>query len=55
MAMALTMGADFICGSTDPRDFHRDAVLVPMSAESFEQTGAEVRPHRPNRKRRRQG
>ncbi|URN18224.1 MULTISPECIES: IMP dehydrogenase [Streptomyces] len=30
------------CGSTNLRDFHRDAVLVPVSAESFKQTGAEV-------------
>ncbi|MFE2551288.1 IMP dehydrogenase [Streptomyces sp. NPDC059355] len=30
------------CGSTNLRDFHRDALLVPVSAESFKQTGAEV-------------
>ncbi|MER7758102.1 IMP dehydrogenase [Streptomyces sp. NPDC097619] len=35
------------CGSTTLRDFHRDAVLVPVSAESFKQTGAEVRLRRP--------
>ncbi|MFD9366119.1 IMP dehydrogenase [Streptomyces sp. NPDC060020] len=31
------------CGATNLRDFHRDALLVPVSAESFKQTGAEVR------------
>ncbi|CAM5274844.1 inosine 5-monophosphate dehydrogenase [Streptomyces spiroverticillatus] len=35
------------CGSTNLRDFHRDAVLVPVSAESFKQTGAEVQLRRP--------
>jgi IMP dehydrogenase len=31
------------CGSTNLRDFHRDAVLVEVSAESFKQTGAEIK------------
>ncbi|MFE2479043.1 IMP dehydrogenase [Streptomyces sp. NPDC059389] len=35
------------CGSTNLRDFHRDALLVPVSAESFKQTGAEVRLRQP--------
>ncbi|MCB5163359.1 IMP dehydrogenase [Streptomyces bambusae] len=35
------------CGSTTLRDFHRDAVLVPVSAESFKQTGAEIEVRRP--------
>ncbi|MFF7212357.1 IMP dehydrogenase [Streptomyces sp. NPDC008238] len=35
------------CGSVNLRDFHRDAVLVPVSAESFKQTGAEVQLRRP--------
>ncbi|MFF3565309.1 IMP dehydrogenase [Streptomyces sp. NPDC002574] len=35
------------CGSTNLRDFHRDAVIVPVSAESFKQNGAEVQLRRP--------
>jgi IMP dehydrogenase len=35
------------CGSTNLRDFHRDAVLVPVSAESFKQSGAEVQLRQP--------
>ncbi|WP_407835687.1 IMP dehydrogenase [Streptomyces sp. DSM 116496] len=35
------------CGSTNLRDFHRDALLVPVSAESFKQTGAEVQLRHP--------
>ncbi|MCM1965260.1 MULTISPECIES: IMP dehydrogenase [unclassified Streptomyces] len=35
------------CGSTSLRDFHRDALLVPVSAESFKQTGAEVQLRHP--------
>ncbi|MFF3019143.1 IMP dehydrogenase [Streptomyces sp. NPDC057939] len=35
------------CGSTNVRDFHRDAVLVAVSAESFKQTGAEIEVRRP--------
>ncbi|MCP9211610.1 IMP dehydrogenase [Streptomyces cucumeris] len=35
------------CGSTNLGDFHRDAVLVPVSSESFKQTGAEIEVRRP--------
>ncbi|MGW0827039.1 IMP dehydrogenase [Streptomyces sp. NPDC002845] len=35
------------CGSTNLRDFHRDAVLVPVSAESSKQTAAEIEVRRP--------
>lgn len=35
------------CGSTTLPDFHRDAVLVAVSPESFKQTGAEIEVRRP--------
>ncbi|MET7487677.1 IMP dehydrogenase [Streptomyces sp. NPDC005538] len=35
------------CGSTTLPDFHRDAVLVEVSAESVKQTGAEIEVRRP--------
>ncbi|MGW1363032.1 IMP dehydrogenase [Streptomyces chartreusis] len=35
------------CGSTNLPDFHRDAVMVEVSAESMRQTGAEIAVRRP--------